>query len=55
MTPLQGAWTIAGVVWSSPWAMATINSYAVSYVAWNYGPGLVWAAGKYATRRVIEG
>ncbi len=55
MTPLQSALGVASVVWNSPWAMSVVQSYAVSYVAWTYGPSLVWNAGRYATRRVVYG
>ena len=49
------AGTIASVIWHSPWAMSAIKSYAVTYVAWNYGPVLLLRSGVYLGRRVIVG
>jgi hypothetical protein len=55
MTPLQGALGVASVVWNSSWAMSVVNGYAVSYLAWTYGPSLVWNVGRLTTRRIMYG
>ncbi len=47
--------TVASAVWNSPWAMSAIQSYMLTYVAWNYGPSLLLHSGVYLGRRVITG
>lgn len=49
------AGSAASAVWNSPWAMASIKTYVASYVAWNYGPAILFHTGIYIGRRVIVG
>lgn len=49
------AGSAASAVWNSPWAMASIKTYVASYVAWNYGPTILFHSGIYLGRRVIVG
>lgn len=49
------AGTVASTVWNSPWAMSAIQSYVLTYVAWNYGPTLLLHGGVCLGRRVITG
>jgi hypothetical protein len=46
---------LAMTVWNSPWAMASLRGYALSYTAWHYGPRLLVHSGIYLGRRVIVG
>lgn len=49
------AGSAASAIWNSPWAMASIKTYVASYVAWNYGPMILFHSGFYLGRRVIVG